>query len=71
MNDDPLVQRLEQWERRAIAAFLMVVKVIGLSALLIVEVFMVLQMWQFQMLHVKAAERGPTPCCDQCKASWK
>jgi hypothetical protein len=70
MNDDSIVHRLEQWEKRAIAAFLMLAKIVGLSALLIIEVFMISQIWDFEMrVRATTTDLAPAQCGCECKRS--
>lgn len=51
--EDRFVKVVERWEKRVIAVFLLLAKIIGLTALLIIELAMAWKIWQNEM-HTRA-----------------
>jgi hypothetical protein len=67
--DDAVIQRLELWEKRAVTIFLFLAKVIGLSALLIIEAAMAMRIWQLEMglgsVHAESEPERITCTCQR------
>lgn len=62
-REDQLIRRFERWERCAIGVFFFLAKLIGLAAILVIEVSMAIRIWKVEIEGYDRVHFDPQSKC--------